>query len=335
MGLGARADRVDPTICQARHAATVGAADNDCMSRLDVVIPAYKARYLPCLLQSLVAQTARGFRVWVVDDASPEPIEATCAPYMGQLDLRYYRFETNLGGRDLAGHWNRAVALTDAPWVILPGDDDVFDPGCLQALLRHLDTADLSCQCLSFAVRTIDAEDRQLAQSPATRCSDAADFLLQRLRSQVMPVTIGYAFARQAFDRAGGFVSFDRGWHSDDASWALFGAAHGIEPVPGGSVAWRQSEANISPQMRTDPRRTLAAHLSFLQWLTAQRMPLGLDDARLRELADAVAAVMRWELAQAPLSVWLQIVWPLSCRIATYTDHSVLSELLLCVKWRI
>jgi len=78
-------------------------------------------------------------------------------------------------------------------------------------------------------------------------------------------VTIDSAFARQAFDRAGEFVSFDRGWHSDGASWPLFSAAHGTEPV----------------------------------------------------------------------SVWLQMVWPLSCRIEKYTDHSVLSELLLCVKWRI
>jgi hypothetical protein len=295
------------------------------MSVVDVVIPAYKALYLPQLLQSLVAQTARDFCVWVVDDASPEPIEATCAPYLAQLNLRYHRFETNLGGRDLAGHWNRAVALTSAPWLILPGDDDILDPRCIELLLRHLTTARPSHTCLSFSVRTIDAEGRQLAQTPATRAANAADFLLQRLRSEVMPVTVGYAFSRAAFEQAGGFVSFDRGWHSDDASWALFAGDQGIEPVPDASVAWRQSEANISPQMRADPRRTLAAHLSFLQWLTAQRVPLGLDAARMRELADAVAAVMRWELAQAPLPVWLQIVWPLSCRISTFTDHSALS----------
>jgi hypothetical protein len=305
------------------------------MNQLDIVIPAYKATHLPQLLESLALQSAQTFRVWVIDDASPEAIEAACEPFRERLDLRYHRFESNLGGRDLAGHWNRAVALTDAPWLVLPGDDDFFDPGCVAALLDCLRANGQSHQCWSFAVRTVDGAGHELSRTPAARASTAADYLQQRLRNQVTPVTIGYAFARAAFDRAEGFASFDRGWHSDDASWALFGAQQGIEPVPGASVAWRCHDGNISPQMRGDPRRTLAAHEAFLQWLRSRRTELDLSDEQLQELSEAVAGVMRWELAQAPLPLWLREAGSLSVRMSPYTGHSVLGELLRLIKWRL
>ena len=305
------------------------------MNRLDIVIPAYKARHLPSLLESLAGQSVQDFGVWVADDASPEPIAAACEPYRSRLNLRYQRFETNLGGRDLAAHRNRAVALSDARWLVLPGDDDCFDPGCIEALLTHLSNQALRNQCLSFAVRTVDGEGRELARTPAANTRDAADYLLQRLRNQVSPVTIGYAFARQAFNRARGFVSFDRGWHSDDASWALFSADDGIEPVAGASVAWRCHDANISPQMRSDPLRTLAAHESYMQWLINERSSLRLNDGDLQQVTDAVAGVIRWELAQVPLALWLRELVPRSAKLARYTGYSVLGELLRLVKWRL
>lgn len=94
---------------------------------LDIVIPAYKARFLPVLLQSLAHQRSKNFSVIVCDDASPEPLEPICQEFGERLPIRYVRFERNLGATDLAGHWNRSVALSHAPWVLLPGDDDALE----------------------------------------------------------------------------------------------------------------------------------------------------------------------------------------------------------------
>ncbi len=105
---------------------------------LDIVIPAYKARFLPALLQSLANQSSKDFTVIVRDDASPEPLKPICEQFGERLPIRYVRFERNLGAVDLAGHWNRSVALSRARWVLLPGDDDVLEENCIESFRSTL-----------------------------------------------------------------------------------------------------------------------------------------------------------------------------------------------------
>ena len=49
--------------------------------QLAIVIPAYKAKYLPETLDSLVAQTDKRFHVYIGDDKSPEDIETIVKRY--------------------------------------------------------------------------------------------------------------------------------------------------------------------------------------------------------------------------------------------------------------
>jgi glycosyltransferase involved in cell wall biosynthesis len=44
---------------------------------LAIIVPAFRVRFLERTLQSLAAQTDRRFRVYVGDDASPEPVESS------------------------------------------------------------------------------------------------------------------------------------------------------------------------------------------------------------------------------------------------------------------
>jgi glycosyltransferase involved in cell wall biosynthesis len=70
------------------------------MKQLAIIIPAYKATFLPAALDSIAAQTCQDFTLYIGDDCSPEPIGSIVEQYKDRIELVYQRFDTNLGGKD-------------------------------------------------------------------------------------------------------------------------------------------------------------------------------------------------------------------------------------------
>lgn len=89
-------------------------------NKLAIIIPAYKACFFREVLDSIVRQSNRDFTVYIGDDASPDDLESIVSDYKDKLDIFYFRFEQNWGGRDLVAHWERCIELSDEPLVWLP-----------------------------------------------------------------------------------------------------------------------------------------------------------------------------------------------------------------------
>ena len=106
---------------------------------LAIILPAYKGRFLSETLDSVAAQTCRDFVLYIGDDASPDALQEIVRPYESRLPLVYHRFDRNLGRTDLAGHWERCIALSDEPLVWLFSDDDLMPP---DGVARVLDAVD-------------------------------------------------------------------------------------------------------------------------------------------------------------------------------------------------
>jgi glycosyltransferase involved in cell wall biosynthesis len=277
---------------------------------LDVIVPAYKERFLSALLESLAEQTCREFSVIVSDDCSSESLATVCESYAHRLAMRYVRFSRNLGTVDLAGHWNRSVALSNAKWILLPGDDDELERNCIEAFWRKSAESNESVEVYSFGVRVIDERDRVIRETRPLRADTAAQFLLQRYTGKVSPMPVGYVFSRDTFLRCGGFVSFDRGWHSDVASWALFGAETGVTPIDDAFVRWRHSSINISPVMEKDGVRSTRASLAFVSWMLCNKTLLKMSDG---DVKNVVGAMNYWEwyvgLSEETFWRWLATAW--------------------------
>ena len=94
-------------------------------NKLAIIIPAYKACFFREVLDSIVRQSNRDFTVYIGDDASPDDLESIVSDYKDKLDIFYFRFEQNWGGRDLVAHWERCIELSDEPLVWLFSDDDL------------------------------------------------------------------------------------------------------------------------------------------------------------------------------------------------------------------
>ncbi len=108
--------------------------------RLAIIIPAYKATFLPAALDSIAAQTCKDFTLYVGDDYSPEPISDIVNQYHDKIELVYQRFDANVGGKDLVAQWERCIAMSkDEPYIWLFSDDDVMEPDCVEKLFRQIE----------------------------------------------------------------------------------------------------------------------------------------------------------------------------------------------------
>ena len=100
---------------------------------VDVVIPAYRGclQTLACL-ESVLASIPRGTRVWVVEDASPEPdLVAALQALARQKRIRLIRQSENRGFPSTANAGLRACAPRDA---VLLNSDTLVAPGWLDRL---------------------------------------------------------------------------------------------------------------------------------------------------------------------------------------------------------
>lgn len=96
--------------------------------KIAIVIPAYKCRFLRQTLDSIVVQTCRSFTVYIGDDASPQNLKEIVSDYADKMNIVYRRFDTNLGGVDLPGHWEEVLdAYLYTVHVELIKDEEVVD----------------------------------------------------------------------------------------------------------------------------------------------------------------------------------------------------------------
>jgi glycosyltransferase involved in cell wall biosynthesis len=304
------------------------------MTTLDIVIPAYKGRYLADLLRSLCAQSSNDFGVIVCDDASPDSIQEICEPFQKQLNLRYVRFETNLGNSNLVAHWNRSVGLSTADYIWLPGDDDLIGPTCVAAFQEAVRMYGNLVDVFSFAVRMVDQGGKVICESPPARAKNAAEFLELCATYKIRPVPVGYIFSGKIFRACRGFVAFDHGWHSDTASITQFCAQNGIKAIDDAYVDWRKSEINVSHLLDANPIKSIEIYLDFIKWKSVNNDMLGISNADIKKLAENDFWNIYRELSRASFFIWFKALFQLSSIFAAFGNKSAVRHIYRFVRAR-
>lgn len=210
--------------------------------RLAVVIPVWRARFLGEALESLRAQTDGRFRVYVGDDASPDDVAGVVAKYGEGLDLVYYRFEENLGGRDLVGQWERCIGLTQGEeWIWVFADDDELESGCVAGFYATIEKwPEARLLALGMTVVNESGEETGKCTEPPER--ESADELLLALAEGLGREVRGadHVFARSLYEESGGFVWMPKALYTDLATWVKFArVSGGLVRLEGGRLRWR------------------------------------------------------------------------------------------------
>lgn len=235
---------------------------------LAIIIPAYKIRFFSRVLDSFAAQTDKRFTLYVGIDGVDADFEAVAARYSSDMHIVVHRFDDNLGGKDLVAQWHRCIDLiADEKWIWLFSDDDMLNPGCVEAFYRQLDYDD-TYDLYHFDVDIIDGDNQVIkSATPFPPVIEALDFLKRKNNATIDSFVVEYIFRREVFDRLGRFVHFDMAWGSDIATWALLGHNKGIVTITGPKVLWRSSDENITPSTEASGlRRKLQIYADYLTW---------------------------------------------------------------------
>ena len=238
-------------------------------SSLAIIIPAYKATFLPAALDSIAAQTCQDFTLYIGDDCSPHDLGSIVDKYREKIHLVYKRFDTNLGGKDLVAQWERCIAMTQGePYLWLFSDDDVMEPRCVEVFFEHLKQTNSVFDLYHFNVKIID--DKGMV----TRIHRSYPMLLDnftfyrgKLKAKYVSLVVENIFSRTIYEKKGGFKNFDLAWGSDTATWILFSEDKGFYTMFDASILWRSSDENITPNVSPDiVERKIKALLDFFDW---------------------------------------------------------------------
>lgn len=105
------------------------------MTRVSFIMPTFnRARYIAESIETILSQMSIDDELVIVDDGSSDNIEAALAPYLDQL--RYVRQDN--AGKSVA--LNRGLALSSGQYVCICDDDDLMQPGCVDLLVKALES---------------------------------------------------------------------------------------------------------------------------------------------------------------------------------------------------
>ncbi len=239
------------------------------MNKLAIVIPTYKIDFFENMMSSLEKQTCKNFNVYIGIDASDSDFEAIIDKYNQTLNIKYKRFENNLGGKDLVAQWERCLDIIQGEeWIMLFSDDDMVEERCVELFYNEINKNDSIYDLYHFNVKVID-EKNNVVRLPKhyPDVLYATDFLKAKCTAKIESFVVEYIFKRETFFSNGGFEHFDMAWGTDIATWAKLGRRKGIKTICGADILWRQSNKNITPDMTPEKiRRKLCADSCFLIW---------------------------------------------------------------------
>lgn len=241
------------------------------MEKIAIIVPAYKRRFLQATLNSIAQQSCKNFILYIGDDASPENLEPIVRSYEHTIKLVYHRFEQNLGKSDLAGHWERCIALSSEPLIWLFSDDDIMPQDGIERVLAASAKYGTEKVMFRLPLVVINDEGNTVSTNPPFQSYEKIsgyNFLLSKLGKGMHTAAIEYIFSRDVWQNSNGFIKFPMAWCSDDATWASFADySGGMITLPGNPVGWRNVEGqNISNSTCFDKEKLRATRL-FLKWL--------------------------------------------------------------------
>jgi glycosyltransferase involved in cell wall biosynthesis len=245
-------------------------------------IPAYKAAFLKECIQSILDQTYQDFELVIVNDASPENIDAVVNSFRS-AKIRYYTNDKNFGAENVVDNWNRCLAYANGDFFILMGDDDKMSPDYLQEFAALIDKHP---QCGVYHCRTVIIDENsapvQLTE-PRPEFETVYDTILQRLEEKRLFFISDYVYRTSTLRSNKGFYKLPLAWGSDDISCYMAATEHGIAHTNKPLFMYRRSSQTISTGGNVHLKMESA--LAEEKWLNdfVKNEPLTSSDKILRQ----------------------------------------------------
>lgn len=119
------------------------------MAKVTIIIPVYNgAAFLPELLDSIIAQTSKGWNCICVNDGSTDDSLALLNRY-AERDDRITVIDQPNGGCGTAR--NTAMQLVLTPFVTFADQDDILHPQAFEIAVNAIEASGVDCLCFGFS----------------------------------------------------------------------------------------------------------------------------------------------------------------------------------------
>ena len=185
------------------------------------------------------------------------------------MDIVYHRFSENLGGTSLIKQWTRCVELiNNEEFFCLFSDDDIMSPDCVNCFYETLIGEAKNYDVYHFDIEIVDIEGKVTKKSNNYPILlSASRFFSDLYTNQIDARMPEFIFRTHHFWEQGGFVEFDLGFTSDNATVMVCAKEKGIYTLPKGKILWRDSGINISSSLDFSlMKRKNLSLIHFLNW---------------------------------------------------------------------
>lgn len=210
-----------------------------------IAIPAYKSKFLKECIESILIQTCTDFELIIINDCSPEPIDAIVHQF-NDPRIAYYKNEVNVGAEHLVKTWNKALNMASGDFFVMMGDDDKLEPNYLEEFIRLINKYDklnvFHCRSL-----IIDENSAPVKLTPSWPEHETVyDSIWHRLSGFRLQFISDFVYRTQSLKSCGGFFDIPLAWASDDITAYIvsndMGIAHTNLPI----FNYRQTRYTIS-----------------------------------------------------------------------------------------
>jgi len=231
---------------------------------ISFVIPAYKSRYLEEAVSSILAQSQDNWELVIVNDCSPDDIQGIISHFQDDR-IRYFRNAENIGGRDLVKQWNHSIGYAKGEWVVLAGDDDVYDRNFVRTVSALIDKYP-DVGLVRSRVGMIDGKGEHLCDDGFfPEYESKEEFLSDWLTAKSLTCVGNFIFRKSELNKIGGFVNFPCGFCSDIATPVILsqnGVANSREVL----FRFRLSDIHLSGD-KSRLKDKLMATTRLYEWL--------------------------------------------------------------------
>lgn len=226
---------------------------------LAIVIPYYKINYFEETLQSLSNQTDKRFKVYIGNDNSNDDPIPIIEKYKQHLDLKYKKFNDNLGSISLVQQWNRCLELLEnEEWVMILGDDDILGENLVGEFYKNYNSLE-NYNVLRFAVLKINEKGEPLSSLYTNSVIESSkNILLNNKRCSLSE----YVFKKEKLLKTG-FRDFPLAWWSDVLAVLEFSNFGDIYSINEATVFVRISEISISGNQSNEVEKEKATYLFY------------------------------------------------------------------------
>ena len=196
----------------------------------------------------MAKQSNKKFVVYVCDDYSPEDPRELINAYSNRLNLIYFRFNENLGGKNLVAHWKRSInKIQDEKWIMMLCDDDVLGPNCIEEFYNNLSLLEnQQINLFRFSTFVVDQFGNNISNIfKHPKIEKSTKSIIRKIKHETRSSLSEYIFRREAYNYCG-FRELPLGWSSDNLLWLELTDYGDILSSNKAHVYFRMSNHNIS-----------------------------------------------------------------------------------------